>query len=214
MNATLAAQRSESVALEGLGLRRTLAGWLWALRVRVAGMSRLQRALAIAALAGLVVAAAGVVAGPRLMGYFGVFGFSVAANATLFLPSGRGAVMLAGALVLNPMAVAVLTGVGGAIGEITGYALGRSSRKLVKPKKAPGWLERTAQRHMALSVLAVSIIPNPFVDLIGIIAGRLGYPLRLFLGYSIIGKVVQSIAIVYLALWNLHLISSWLDVGA
>ena len=154
-----------------------------------------------------------VAQGPRLMGYLGVFGFSVLANAILFLPSGRGAVMVAGALGLNPLAVAILTGVGGAIGEITGYALGRSSHRLVKTGMVPAWLERSAKRHMAASVLAASIIPNPFADAVGIIAGRLGYPLRLFLAYSIIGKVVQSIVFVYVALWNLSLLNSWLDLG-
>ncbi len=121
--------------------------------------------------------------------------------------------MVAGALVLNPLAVAVLTGIGGAVGEITGYALGRSSRRFVKGGSGPGWLSRSAERHMAPTLLAVSIIPNPFVDVIGIVAGRMGYPLKLFLAYSIIGKVVQSILFVYIALWNISLLSNWIDVA-
>ena len=72
-----------------------------------------QRVLALTALAGVLLTAGWIAAGPEMMGYLGVFGFSVLANAVLFLPSGRGAVMVAGALALNPMAVAVLTGVGG-----------------------------------------------------------------------------------------------------
>ena len=48
---------------------------------------------------------------------------------------------------------------------------------------------------------------------VGIIAGRLGYPVRRFLVYSIVGKVVQSIAFVYLALWNISLVSSWAGLG-
>ena len=55
--------------------------------------------------------------------------------------------------------------------------------------------------------------PSPFVDTIGIVAGRLGYPLRSFLAYSIVGKVIQSIAFVYLALWNISLVSSWTGLG-
>ena len=43
---------------------------------------------------------------------------------------------------------------------------------------------------------------------IGIVAGRMGYPVRLFLAYSTIGKVVQSIIFVYLAPGNLSLPSS------
>ena len=42
---------------------------------------------------------------------------------------------------------------------------------------------------MAITLLAVSIIRNPFVGFIGIVAGRMGYPVWLFLAYSGIGKV-------------------------
>ncbi len=121
--------------------------------------------------------------------------------------------MVGAVLVLNPLAVAALTGVGGAVGEITGYALGRSSRKLVKRGSGPAWLSRRAESNMALTLLAVSIIPNPFVDVIGVIAGRMGYPMGKFLIYSTIGKVVQSIFFVYLVLWNLSLFSSLTGIG-
>jgi membrane protein YqaA with SNARE-associated domain len=154
-----------------------------------------------------------VTQGWGLSGYLGVFGFSVLTNAILFLPSGRGVVMVAGAMVLNPLAVAVLTGIGGAIGELTGYALGRSTRKLVKNGKMPAWLNRVAARHMAITILVISIIPNPFVDAMGIVAGRFGYPVGRFLAYSMAGKVVQSIAFVYLALYNLSLLSSLTGIG-
>ena len=122
--------------------------------------------------------------------------------------------MVAGAMVLNPLAVAVLAGLGGALGEVTGYALGRSTRRLVGHGPVPAWLVRGAQRHMALTVLAVSIVPSPFVDAIGIIAGRTGYPLGRFVAYSAIGKVLQSIGFVYLAIWNLSLLTSWLGMEA
>ena len=118
-----------------------------------------------------------------------MFGSSVVTNAVLFIPSGRGAIMVGAALVLNPLAVAVLTGAGGALGEMTGYALGRSSRRLVKRGSGPAWLNRRAESHMAITILAVSIIPNPFVDVIGIVAGRKGYPVWRFLAYSAIGNV-------------------------
>ena len=100
--------------------------------------------------------------------------------------------MLAGAFVLNPLAVAVLTGVGGAVGEMTGYAVGRSSRTVSTRWRLPGWFSRSAENHMAATILVISIIPNPFVDAIGIVAGRIGYPIRLFLAYSMVGKVIQS----------------------
>ena len=213
MNAAIATERSTFPIGPTAGLRGNVASLAAVANRRLDRLSRHRRKLAAVALAGALSAAAVIAAGPWILGYLGVFGFSALANAILFLPSGRGAVMVAGALTLNPLAVAVLTGVGGAIGEITGYALGRSSRALPGKVKVPGWITGRAERHMAATILAVSIIPNPFVDAIGIVAGRLGYPLRLFLVYSIVGKVAQSIVFVYVALWNISLLSSWFDLG-
>lgn len=213
MNAAIATEGPISRIGPSAGPRANVASLVAAANRRLDRLSRRQRMLATGALVGALFAAAVIAAGPRTVAYLGVFGFSALANAILFLPSGRGAIMVAGAVALDPLAVAILTGVGGAIGEITGYALGRSSRALPRRVRFPGWLTRGAERHMAATILAVSIIPNPFVDAIGIVAGRLGYPLRLFLAYSIVGKVAQSIVFVYVALWNLSLIGSWLDLG-
>ncbi len=209
MNAALATERPRSTAI-------TMP------RSRIARVGLLQRASAVRRRTWLIYAFAASIAlllalcvanGWGLSGYFGVFGFSVLTNAMLFLLSGLGAVMVAGAMVLNPLAVAVLTGTGGAIGELTGYALGRSTRNVIKKGKLPAWLNRIAERHMAITILAISIIPSPFVNAIGIVAGRVGYPVGRFLAYSMAGKVVQSIAFVYLALWYLSLLSSLTGIG-
>ena len=211
MSAALAIQRYAPALGRGRGPGLAIGRPLAALRRHTSHASR--RTISITALVAVLLVAAGFMAGPRLVAYLAVFGASVATNAMLFVPSGRGAIMVGAALVLNPLAVAALTGVGGAVGEITGYALGRSSRKLVKRGSGSAWLSRRAESNMALTLLAVSIIPNPFVDVIGVIAGRMGYPMGKFLIYSAIGKVVQSIFFVYLVLWNLSLFSSLTGIG-
>ncbi len=215
MNATSTATRPIASSPPRLGLEKAISRplpgsttlHLWE---RVQGVPRRRWIAMLVLLAVASVAIIGVSQGARQAGYLGVFAFSVIANATLFIPSGRGAVMLAGAFVLNPLAVAVLTGVGGAVGEMTGYAVGRSSRRVNTRWRLPAWFTRSAENHMAATILVVSIIPNPFVDAIGIVAGRIGYPLRLFLAYSMIGKVIQSIVFVYVAIWNVSLVMSWI----
>jgi len=118
-------------------------------------------------------------------------------------------ILVAAALVLNPMAVAVVGGTGGAIGELSGYFLGRSSRKVIKKDKLPDWLRRRAERCLPLTILLTSAIPSPFADAVAIIAGRLCCPVWKFLVLTIIGKVVQSTVLVHLALWNIFLVRSW-----
>jgi len=171
------------------------------------------RLLAMLTVAMMLIGVGVATHGPLLMAYVGVFGLSILTNAILFVPSGRGAVMVAGALILNPLAVAILSGIGGALGEMTGYVLGYSPRSLIKKGKIPAWLSRNAERNMPATLLVLSAFPNPFVDALSIIAGRMGYPIRSFLAYSMIGKVVQSFVVVYVALWNVSLVSSWIGLG-
>ena len=197
----------------GTGLGRWTESPIRQLETLASRMSRVQRVVAISIMSGLILLAGGMTGGPGLVGYLSVFGLSVLTNAILFIPSGRGAIMLAAAMVLNPFAVAILSGVGGGLGEITGYALGRSSRTFGKKVRLPSWLSGFAESHMGIIILAASIIPNPFVDFIGILAGRLVYPVQRFLVFTIIGKVIQCVGIVYLAIWNASLVSSWLNTG-
>ncbi len=57
-------------------------------------------------------------------GYLGVFIISVLGNATLIFPAPSFTVVAFGA-VLNPYFVGILAGCGAAVGEMTGYTLGR-----------------------------------------------------------------------------------------
>ena len=42
-----------------------------------------------------------------------------------------------------------------------------------------------------------SVIPNPIFDIIGVLAGSVGYPLRKFLPIVFVGKAIKSSAIAY-----------------
>ena len=116
MSTAFAIERTIPVPGEGLSARLAMERTIGALRKRVGHVSRPQQVVAISVLVAVLVAATGVMAGPRLVAYVGVFGSSVAANAVLFLPSGRGAIMVGAALVLNPLAVSRAHGHGGSAG--------------------------------------------------------------------------------------------------
>ncbi len=213
MQAVPAYTSPRPVSSVGIGLAAA-GGQIFAdLEYRAKRLSKLQQLLAVTLLAGFAVLLTGLVAGPRMMGYVSLFGLSILTNAVLFIPSGRGPIMLAAAFTLNPWIVSIVSGIGGGIGEISGYAIGRSSKKLIKDGKRMDWLIRVSKGRMGLTILAISIIPSPLVDTIAIVAGRLGYPLKRFLFFAITGKVIQCFIIVYLALWNYSLISSWLGLS-
>ena len=129
-----------------------------------------------ATLAGSSVAAVGgIVAGPVFLAYTGLLAFSIVSN-SIPVPFGGSAVLVSASAMLNPFTVALLMGVGGALGKIPGYALGRSSRKMRKSRLVPARFGDLAQRHMGISILVLSIVPNPLTDVIGVAAGRTHYP--------------------------------------
>lgn len=172
---------------------------VWTLRFAFVGAAALVAALVVL----------GLTLDLRQLGYPGVLLASFASGASMFIPLPGLAVIMAASLVLQPWAVGVLAGVGGGLGEITGYALGCSSHRVLKSQGVPDWLYRAARNHMALTIIGVSIIPNPFIDFVGIIAGRMCYPVRSFLVYSVLGKTVRASLIAYGAAWGLPLMSSW-----
>ena len=191
----------------------SLYSWAGALRQAAGRTSTAQRIAAAAVATVAVVAALWAIDGAHAAGYLGIFVLSMVASSMLFLPSGRVPILIAGALILNPLTVAIVASVGGAIGESAGYILGRYSNRVIKGDKTPGWLTKITERHMGLTVLLGNAIPNPLVDAISILAGRLRYSLSRFLAYAIAGKVVQSIVVVYVALWNISLVRSWVGMG-
>lgn len=139
----------------------------------------------------------------RGLGYLGVFLASLAGGASMFVPLPTLTAIIAASVVLQPWAVGLLAGLGGALGEMSGYAIGCASHRLVKQPKIPGWITRAASKHMTSTVLAVSIIPNPFVDFVGLVAGRLCYPVGPFLAYTMLGKTLRATAIAYAAAWGI-----------
>ncbi len=196
-----------------LHLRDRLPGIARGLSPRVTRASTLQRVVGLTVLVAATLGAAAMLGGPRAMAYLGVFGGGVVTSAILFLPSGRWAILIGGALVLDPWLVAAMSGVGGAIGELSAYVVGRSSRKVIKQGRTPAWLSRLVERRMGLMVLLVSTIPNPFVDVIGIVAGRARYAIGRYLAFTTVGKVIQNLVLVSMVLWNVSLFSHWIDVG-
>lgn len=191
----------------------SLSRWASAIEQRAGRTSTAERVAAVAATTVALVAVLWVVEGRDAAGYLGIFALSMVASSMLFLPSGRVLILISGALILNPLAVAIVASVGGAIGESSGYFLGRCSNRVLKEEKTPAWLIKITDRRMGLAVLLGNLIPNPLVDAVSIMAGRVRYSLSKFLVYAIAGKVVQSTALVYLALWNIALVRSWLGLG-
>jgi len=95
--------------------------------------------------------------------------------------------------VFNPFWVGVTAGSGAALGEITGYLAGYSGQAVIENRewydRITGWMVKYGD----LTVFFLALIPNPFFDIGGIVAGALKMPLWRFLFWCWLGKVLKMI---------------------
>jgi membrane protein YqaA with SNARE-associated domain len=133
-------------------------------------------------------------------------------SATLFLPAPGAALAAAAGTFLDPFWVGIFAGVGSATGELTGYVLGYYGRRAVPTDSSRMWrlAERGFRRWGMLSLITLALIPNPFFDALGILAGCLRYPLGRYWVATAAGKILKFYAFAYGG-W---LFSTWMSVAS
>lgn len=131
------------------------------------------------------------------LGYGGLFLACLVSSATVAVPvPAVVAVFLAGGL-LNPLLAGAVSGLGSAMGELTGYLVGRSGRAALagetggsqRARRFDGWI----QRYGALAILLLAFIPNPLFDVAGVAAGAARVPPRTFFIAVLAGKTARMI---------------------
>ncbi|MGD8623724.1 MAG: VTT domain-containing protein [Anaerolineae bacterium] len=126
------------------------------------------------------------------VGYPGILLVSLLSSATIILPAPSLALVFAMGSALPPMLVGLAAGTGEALGELTGYAAGFGGRAVIEDQKMYRRLEKWMLRRGGITILVLSIIPNPFFDLAGIAAGTLRYPLWRFVLICWLGKTIKT----------------------
>lgn len=135
--------------------------------------------------------------GLHFFAYPAIFLISILANATIILPV-PGVVLTAemGA-VFNPILVAIAAGAGASIGEFSGYLAGFSGRGVIENRK---WYERVVRwmgKYGDITILIMAIIPNPFFDIAGMVAGAMKMPWWRFMVWCMVGKTIKMLAFAY-----------------
>jgi membrane protein YqaA with SNARE-associated domain len=133
----------------------------------------------------------------RSCGLLGIFLISVLSNATLILPVPGLALVYWMGSVYSPVAVGLAAGFGGALGELTGYAAGRAGAVVIEDRRRYEQVQTYMRRYGLLTVVVLSVIPNPFLDLAGIASGALKLPMWQFLGACILGKTIKTTIVAF-----------------
>lgn len=131
-------------------------------------------------------------------GYPGIFLLSLLAYATVILPAPGIAVVFTMGAVFNPLGVALAAGAGATLGELSGYLAGFSGQSVLERaaiyERFSGWM----QKNGPLTILILSVVPNPVFDIAGVAAGALRMPLRRFLLWCWVGETLKMLALSYL----------------
>ena len=133
-----------------------------------------------------------------IYGYPGIFLISFLAYATVILPAPGIAIIFTMGTIFNPLAVGLAAGAGAALGELVGYLAGFSGQAVVERADQYERLTRWMQKNGALTVFLLALIPNPFFDLAGVIAGMLKMPVRKFLFWCWAGETIKMTVFAYL----------------
>lgn len=137
---------------------------------------------------------------PEGVGYTGAFLINLVGSASIVVPiPGLAAVCAAAApaVGLNVVALGLLGGLGATIGELTGYLAGYSGQSFVQRSRYYRRVHDLVIRRGALALFILAALPMPLFDVAGIASGSLGYPIRRFLLWVFLGKIIKFIGIAY-----------------
>jgi membrane protein YqaA with SNARE-associated domain len=130
-------------------------------------------------------------------GYLGAFLVCLISNTSIILPVPGIVVLFALGTTLNPVLVALAGATGGVIGEITGFMAGYGGRGMVQGggriyTLAEDWMKRWG----GWAIFVFAVFPIPILDIAGVVAGILRYPLWKFLLIAWPGKSLKYIILV------------------
>ena len=141
-----------------------------------------------------------------LYGYIGVFIISMLTSSSIVVPVPGWILIATMGAILNPILVGIISGIGGTLGEITGYLFGYGGRLAIEHvgiySRMVGWMRRWG----SLTIFVLALIPNPLFDIAGAIAGLLRFPLWKFFLVGAAGRIPKHILFAYIGVWGTHLL--------
>ncbi|MGD8583756.1 MAG: VTT domain-containing protein [Chloroflexota bacterium] len=130
-------------------------------------------------------------------GYPAVFLVSLIANAAFLLPAPGVALVFAAGGVLDPVAVGLIAGLGAAVGELTGYAVGMSGQTVFDGQPFYRTIESWMHKSGTLAIFVLAAVPNPLFDVGGLIAGVMRMPAWRFVLSAWLGKSLRFVILAY-----------------
>ena len=142
-------------------------------------------------------------------GYLGAFLIGLVSSATVFIPMPGLLLLFALGATFNPFLVGVISAAGGAIGELTGYALGYTGHSFISRSriyiKTQNWMKRWG----AAAIFVFALVPFLPIDVIGLVAGVSRFPVWKFLLATWGGKAILYTVMALGGTWGWDLVYRW-----
>ena len=142
-------------------------------------------------------------------GYLGAFLISGVSSATIFFPAPGAAIIMVMAQDFNFILLGVASGIGGALGSITAYAVGRLGAGAVQHGRLYRFACWAMRKFGGLILFVFTLIPFLPMDGAGILAGATRYPVRRFYIYVGTASVIKMVALLYIVTVSWDWILEW-----
>lgn len=139
------------------------------------------------------------------LGYLTLFIITVVASATIILPAPAALAVGAFGAALNPWLVGVVAAVGQTLGEMSGYYVGWSGKGVASGIRGYPTTRRWMRRHGGVTLFVLALIPNPFFDVAGMIAGATKFGVFRFVGFSLPGRTIKNIGFAFAGVGGVEL---------
>jgi membrane protein YqaA with SNARE-associated domain len=139
-------------------------------------------------------------------GYLGAFLISLISSLTIVLPVPGFLLLMSLTATLNPILIALAASTGGIIGELSGYAAGRSGRSILRANKAYLRAESWMKRWGIWAIMLFAFVPLVPFDIAGLASGALRFPVWKFMLAGWIGKSLKFILLLLLSAWGFQFI--------
>lgn len=139
-------------------------------------------------------------------GYLGAFLISLVASLTIILPVPGFYLLIPLASIFNPIFIALAASTGGIIGELSGYAAGRSGRHILAGNKQYIRAEKWMKKWGIWAIMFFAFVPVLPFDVAGLASGALRFPLWEFMLAGWAGKSVKFILLLMFSSWAMQFI--------
>ncbi|MFH1186566.1 MAG: VTT domain-containing protein [Candidatus Levyibacteriota bacterium] len=129
------------------------------------------------------------------LGLLGIFLINFVSNASFFVSGPAFLSVVAGGSLYNPFLVALISSFAATLGDMIGFLVGFSGRKIALEKIGKNFwftiLERYFKKYGGWMLFAFAFIPNPFFDAIGLIAGIFVFSPKRFIIIVTLGRFLR-----------------------